>query len=58
MAVLFSDESKFNLVGSDGHLWCWRRPGEEFDSCFTKKVVKHGGGNIMVWGCLTAKGVG
>jgi hypothetical protein len=56
--VIFSDESKFNLVGSDGCLWCWRRQEKEFDSCFTKKVVKYGGGKIMVWGCLTAKGVG
>jgi transposase len=58
MTVIWSDESKFNLVGSDGRSWCWRRPGEEFDSRFTKKVVKHGGGNVMVWGCLTAEGVG
>jgi DDE superfamily endonuclease len=32
--------------------------GQEFDARFAKKVVKHGGGNVMVWGCLTAKGVG
>ena len=30
--VIFSDESKFNLVGSDGKQYCWRRPGEEFDT--------------------------
>ena len=30
-SVIFSDESKFNLFGSDGHCWCWRKPGEEFD---------------------------
>ena len=52
MTVIFSDESKFNLIGSDGRSWCWRRPGEEFDQRYTKKVVKHGGGNVMVWGCV------
>jgi hypothetical protein len=57
-AVAFSDESKFNLFGSDGRDWCWRRPGEEFDACYTKKKVKHGGGCIMVWGCITATGLG
>jgi hypothetical protein len=57
-AVVFSDESKFNLFGSDGCDWCWRRPGEEFDACYTKKKVKHGGGRIMVWGCITATGLG
>src|ERR1700729_3692594 len=34
MTIIFSDKSKFNLVSSDGCSWCWRRPGEEFDSCF------------------------
>jgi len=57
-AVIFSDESKFNLFGSDGHSWCWRRQGEEFDAWYTKKVVKHGGGNVIVWGCITAEGLG
>jgi transposase len=43
-AVIFLDESKFNLFGSDGRSWCWRRPEDEFDQWYTKKVVKHGGG--------------
>ena len=34
------------------------KPGKALDEQFTKKVVKHGGGNVMVWGCLTASGVG
>jgi transposase len=58
MAVMFTDESKFNLFGSDGRRWCWRKPGEEFDERYVRKEVKHGGGNVMVWGCITAKGLG
>ena len=56
--VVFSDESKFNLFGSDGREWCWRRPGEAHDTRYTKKKLKHGGGNVMVWGCVTRYGVG
>jgi hypothetical protein len=56
--VIFSDESKFLLFKSDGLQYCWRRPSEAFDPCFTKKHIKHGVGNIMVWGCITSKGMG
>ena len=56
--MIFSDESKFNLIGSDGRQWCWREPGKGCDSKFTKKTVKHGGGSVMVWVCLTPHGVG
>src|ERR1700761_312198 len=57
-AVIFSDESKFNLFGSDGRQWTWRYPGEANDPRYTKKKVKHGGGSVMVWGCVTRYGVG
>ena len=56
--VLFSDESQFNLFGSDGRQWCWRRVGEECLLRNVKKRVKHGGGSLMVWGCITPWGVG
>ena len=56
--VIFSDESKFNLFGSDGLQYCWRRKGQALDPCYTNKQVKHRGGKVMVWGCITAHGVG
>lgn len=56
--VIFSDESKFNLFKSDGRQYAWFRPGQALDERFTKKTVKHGGGNVMVWGCITASGMG
>lgn len=56
--VVFSDESKFNLFGSDGRQYCRRRVGEAFLERNVKKVVAHGGGSLMVWGCITATGVG
>ena len=30
-SVIFSNESKFNLIGSDGRSWCWRMPGQALD---------------------------
>ena len=57
-AVVFSDESKFNLFGSDGREWCWRKPREGLDPRYTKKNVTHGGRHIMVWGCITCHSVG
>jgi len=56
--VIFSDESKFMLFKSDGCQYCWMKPGQALDPCFTKKTVKHGGGNVMMWGCITREGMG
>ena len=56
--VAFSDESKFMLFKSDGRQYCWIKPGQALDPCFTKKTIKHGAGSLMVWGCITAKGMG
>lgn len=56
--VWFSDEARFQLFGSDGRRWVWRRPGMALDPRYTKKRVKHGGGHVMVWGIITPFGVG
>ena len=32
--------------------------GEEFMEDYVQPTVNHGGGGIMVWGCINAKGVG
>ncbi len=52
--VLWSDETKINLFGSDGVNCVWRQPGEEYKY----KCVLHGGGSVMVWGCMSAAGTG
>lgn len=46
-AVVFSDKSKFNLVGSDGRQWCWGEPGQEPDPQY-----------VTAWGCITSSGLG
>ncbi|CAF2963140.1 unnamed protein product [Rotaria sp. Silwood2] len=56
--VLWSDESKFNLFGSDGKVMVWRSPKEEYDPRCTVSKVKHGGGSVTVWGAFARNGVG
>jgi Transposase len=56
--VLWPDESKFNLFGSDGKVMVWRSPKEECEPRCTVPTVKHGGGSVMVWGCFSRCGVG
>ena len=55
--ILFSDESKFNLFGSDGKKRVWRPKNTRYNTKYTKKSVKHGT-SAMVWGCFSALGTG
>ncbi len=50
--VLWSDETKINLFGSDGVKRVWRQPGEEYKDKCVLPTVKHFGGSVMVWGSL------
>ena len=56
--IIFSDESKFNLFGADSspRVWCRKEKRLSIDN--VKAVKKFGGGNLMVWGCITSHGVG
>jgi len=56
--VLFSDESKFNIFNSDGRRTVWRKKNTELDPKNLIPTVKHGGGSVLVWGCMSATGVG
>ena len=45
----------------DSFVWfkhVWWRPGEECKDKYVMPTVKHGGGNVMVWGFMSAVGVG
>jgi hypothetical protein len=44
--VLWSDQSKFNLISSDGPTKVWRRPGEAYKLSCMPGTVKFGGGNV------------
>jgi len=56
--IVWSDESKICLFGSDGRHYSWRRPGETIMERHITGSVKHDGGSVMVWGCFSADGVG
>jgi hypothetical protein len=49
--ILCSDETKIELYGLNAKRHVRRKPG-------TIPMVKHGGGGIMLWGCLSAAGTG
>ncbi len=52
--VLWSDETKINLFGSDGVKRVWQQPGKEYKDKCVLPTVKHCGGSVMVWGCMRA----
>ena len=56
--VHFSEESKFNLFGSDGKRFVRRKNGEHLSSQCIKKTVKFGVGSLMVLGMISSTGVG
>lgn len=55
--VIFSDESKFNVFDSDCKINVWRKKNTELGMKNLKPTLKHGG-SIMIWGCISAAGVG
>jgi transposase len=56
--VIFSDETKINRFNSDGRTWFWSRDPNTLDERSVQQTVKHGGGGVMMWGCMCSKGVG
>ena len=54
----FSDESNFNLFGSDERRYCWKKSRECFLDQHVQSTIKHGRGSIMVWDCMSWEGVG
>ena len=50
--VLLSDESKFEISGSNRRVFVRRRVyGVRMISACVFPIMKHGGGGVMVWGC-------
>ncbi|KAK3538434.1 hypothetical protein QTP86_002334, partial [Hemibagrus guttatus] len=56
--VIWSDETKIELFGKNSTCRVWRRKNAELHPKNTIPTVKNGGGNIMLWGCFSAKGPG
>lgn len=56
--VLWTDESKFEIFGCSRRQFVRRRAGERYNNECLQATVKHGGGSLQVWGCISANGVG
>ncbi|KAG1172477.1 hypothetical protein G6F36_011553 [Rhizopus arrhizus] len=56
--VIFSDETKINIWGSDGCKYYWKRKGDRLQPHHIEVAVKHDGSGIMLWGCITSEGPG
>lgn len=56
--VIFTDETKINIIRSDGRTRVWRKTKTTFKLEHLSPTIKHGGGNVLIFGCISASGVG
>ena len=56
--MLWTDESKLEIFGCRRRQFVRRRAGERYNNECLLATVKHGGGSLQVWGCISASGVG
>ena len=55
---MWSDECKINRICSDGHRWVWDDVPGRITTRSVHGTVKFGGGNVMVWACMSWNGPG
>ncbi len=56
MKVLWSDETKIELFDINSTRHVWGRRNDAYDPKNTIPTIKHGGGNIMLWGVFLLRG--
>ena len=56
--VMWSEGTKIELFDINSTRLVWRKRNAEYNPKNTILTVKHGGGNLMPWGCFSAKGIG
>lgn len=56
--VLFSDESQFMIFKNKGSTFVRRPNHERLNPKYVQPTVKHGGGSVMIWGCMSANVLG
>ncbi|GFX92300.1 transposable element Tc1 transposase [Trichonephila clavipes] len=52
--MIFSDENKFNILGSDGEQNVWRKAHAAQEPKNMRRTVKYGGDSIMIRDCMAA----
>uniref|UniRef100_A0A8C6K792 Uncharacterized protein n=1 Tax=Nothobranchius furzeri TaxID=105023 RepID=A0A8C6K792_NOTFU len=52
--ILWSDETKIIVFGTNGFKTVQRRKGEDFKEKCMVPTVKHGGGSVIMWDCMSA----
>ena len=53
--VIWTDKSKIDLFGHNYRNNVWWKDGEAYSPKNTVQTDKFGGGNMMIWGCFSAK---
>ena len=56
--VLWSDETKIELLGLNAKCDIWQKPSTANHPSNTIPFMNHGGGSIMLWGCFSVAGTG
>jgi transposase len=56
--VVWSDESKFNVIQSDGKEYFWTQHPSVITEDSITPTMKFGGGGVNVWSCITWEGTG
>ena len=56
--VIWSDETKIELFGHNHKHYVWRGVNKAYDERNTIPTVKHRGGSLMFWRCVSSKGTG
>lgn len=56
--ILWSDESIYRVFNTNAGQFVWRKPSEALREKNITRVVKGGGGGVLVWACMAYSGVG
>jgi hypothetical protein len=57
-SVIWSDETIIHLNEPTSCCWAWKETNADIKDQHVQPTVKFGGGYLMLWGCMTARGVG
>ena len=56
--MILGDETKINKSNSNCRSWCWIGDVDCIGPRHVHQIVKHGGGLMMIWGCMMVLGLG